>query len=204
VSADSTDDRSAEEVTAAKEAVLEAEHAPFVQAILDGSLPTSVVVAAMGDAAEEVRDAALSVARAAVSGDAASGKSADLLAALASAVDGEAGVASATRGKDLARGAVVALYGHLAATSLPADELAAREEALRRVLNALGSLGDDGCFVASRAAALLVDAVPEEQILSMVNEFNDQSPRRGRRRERAPSRGGVRRGAPEGPRRRLG
>jgi hypothetical protein len=110
VSADSTDDRSAEEVTAAKEAVLEAEHAPFVQAILDGSLPTSVVVAAMGDAAEEVRDAALSVARAAVSGDAASGKSSDLLAALASAVDGEAGVASATRGKDLARGAVVALY----------------------------------------------------------------------------------------------
>jgi len=175
VSADSTDDRSAEEVTAAKEAVLEAEHAPFVQAILDGSLPTSVVVAAMGDAAEEVRDAALSVARAAVSGDAASGKSADLLAALASAVDGEAGVASATRGKDLARGAVVALYGHLAATSLPADELAAREEALRRVLNALGSLGDDGCFVASRAAALLVDAVPEERILSMVNEFNTKA-----------------------------
>ena len=175
VSADSTDDRSAEEVTAAKEAVLEAEHAPFVQAILDGSLPTSVVVAAMGDAAEEVRDAALSVARAAVSGDAASGKSADLLAALASAVDGEAGVASATRGKDLARGAVVALYGHLAATSLPADELAAREEALRRVLNALGSLGDDGCFVASRAAALLVDAVPEPQILSMVNEFNTKA-----------------------------
>ena len=175
MSADSTDDRSAEEVTAAKEAVLEAEHAPFVQAILDGSLPTSVVVAAMGDAAEEVRDAALSVARAAVSGDAASGKSADLLAALASAVDGEAGVASATRGKDLARGAVVALYGHLAATSLPADELAAREEALRRVLNALGSLGDDGCFVASRAAALLVDAVPEPQILSMVNEFNTKA-----------------------------
>ena len=175
MSADSTDDRSAEEVTAAKEAVLEAEHAPFVQAILDGSLPTSVVVAAMGDAAEEVRDAALSVARAAVSGDAASGKSADLLAALASAVDGEAGVASATRGKDLARGAVVALYGHLAATSLPADELAAREEALRRVLNALGSLGDDGCFVASRAAALLVDAVPEAQILSMVNEFKTKA-----------------------------
>ena len=85
VSADSVDDRSADEVTAAKEAVLEAEHAPFVRAILEKSLSTSVVVAAMGDAAEEVRDAALSVARAAVSGDAANGKAADLLAALASA-----------------------------------------------------------------------------------------------------------------------
>ena len=170
MSADSVDDRSADEVTAAKEAVLEAEHAPFVQAILDGSLPTSVVVAAMGDAAEEVRDAALSVARAAVSGDAASGKSADLLAALAAAVDGEAGGAPATRGADLARGAVVALYGHLAATSLPAGD-AAREAALRRVLNALGSLGDDGSFVASRSAALLADAVSEEQALVMVESF---------------------------------
>ena len=167
VSADSVDDRSADEVTAAKEAVLEAEHAPFVQAILDGSLPTSVVVASMGDAAEEVRDAALSVARAAVSGDAASGKSADLLAALASAVDSEAGGAPGTRGSDLARGAVVALYGHLAATSLPAGD-AAREEALRRVLSALGSLGEDGCFVASRSAALLVDAMSEAELLSMV------------------------------------
>ena len=167
MSADSVDDRSADEVTAAKEAVLEAEHAPFVQAILDGSLPTSVVVASMGDAAEEVRDAALSVARAAVSGDAASGKSADLLAALASAVDSEAGGAPGTRGSDLARGAVVALYGHLAATSLPAGD-AAREEALRRVLSALGSLGEDGCFVASRSAALLVDAMSEAELLSMV------------------------------------
>ena len=157
-------------MTAAKEAVLEAEHAPFVRAILDKSLPTSVVVAAMGDAAEEVRDAALSVARAAVSGDAASGKSADLLAALAAAVDGEAGGAPATRGADLARGAVVALYGHLAATSLPAGD-AAREAALRRVLNALGSLGDDGSFVASRSAALLADAVSEEQALVMVESF---------------------------------
>ena len=170
MSADSVDDRSADEVTAAKEAVLEAEHAPFVQAILDKSLPTSVVVAAMGDAAEEVRDAALSVARAAVSGDAASGKSADLLAALAAAVDGEAGGAPATRGADLARGAVVALYGHLAATSLPAGD-AAREAALHRVLNALGSLGDDGSFVASRSAALLADAVSEEQALVMVESF---------------------------------
>ena len=167
VSADSVDDRSADEVTAAKEAVLEAEHAPFVRAILEKSLSTSVVVAAMGDAAEEVRDAALSVARAAVSGDAANGKAADLLAALASAVDGEAGGAPATRGADLARGAVVALYGHLAATSLPAGD-AAREGALRRVLSALGSLGDDGCFVASRSAALLVDALPEAELLATV------------------------------------
>ena len=50
---------------------------------------------------------------------------------------------------------------------------AAREAALHRVLNALGSLGDDGSFVASRSAALLADAVSEEQALVMVNEAYD-------------------------------
>ena len=118
MSADDVDERSAEEVTAAKEAVLEAQHLPFVQAILDGTLPTSHVVSFMGDASEEVREAALSVARAAVSGDAAAGKSAELLTALAKTVDG-AGDAPSTRSADLARGAVVALYAHLASTTLP-------------------------------------------------------------------------------------
>ena len=157
-------------MTAAKEAVLEAEHAPFVQAILDGSLPTSVVVAAMGDAAEEVRDAALSVARAAVSGDAASGKSADLLAALAAAVDGEAGGAPATRGADLARGAVVALYGHLAATSLPAGD-AAREAALRARPERARIARDDGELRGVAFGGALADAVSEEQALVMVESF---------------------------------
>ena len=172
MSADAADERSAEEVTAAKEAVLEVEHGPFVTAILDGTLPTSVVVAAMGDASEEVRDAALSVARAAVSGEAAAGKSDQLLTALASTVDG-AGDAAATRGADLARGAVVALYAHLAATTLPAGTDAKREEALRRVLSSLKNLNDDGCFVASRSAALLSDALGNDLIVNIEQLKNN-------------------------------
>ena len=166
MSADDVDERSAEEVTAAKEAVLEAEHLPFVQAILDGTLPTSHVVSFMGDASEEVREAALSVARAAVSGDAAAGKSAELLTALAKTVDG-AGDAPSTRSADLARGAVVALYAHLASTTLPPTPPTARVEALTRVLNALKCLGDDGCFVASRAASTLADALGDDLTLKI-------------------------------------
>ena len=88
-SADTVDERSADQIVAAKEAVLELPHAPFVAAVLDGSIATTGAVAAgLGDVAEEVRDAALSLARAAVSGDAAAGKSSEILSALAAAVPG--------------------------------------------------------------------------------------------------------------------
>ena len=80
-SADTVDERSADQIVAAKEAVLELPHAPFVAAVLDGSIATTAVAAGLGDVAEEVRDAALSLARAAVSGDAAAGKSSEILSA---------------------------------------------------------------------------------------------------------------------------
>ena len=86
-SAEDADDRAPDEIARAKERVLELDHAPFVAAVLDGTASTTAVFAALGDACDEVREAALSVARAAVSGDAAEGRADALASSLAAAVD---------------------------------------------------------------------------------------------------------------------
>ena len=64
-SANDADERSAADITKAKEAVLESDHASFVAAVVSGDIASSPVAVATGDVAEEVRVAALSVARAA-------------------------------------------------------------------------------------------------------------------------------------------
>ena len=155
-SADTVDERSADQIVAAKEAVLELPHAPFVAAVLDGSIATTAVAAGLGDVAEEVRDAALSLARAAVSGDAAAGKSSEILSALAAAVDAAVAdaAAPANRAEDHVRGAIVALYGHCANETFPAGD-AGREPALKRILASLRVLDDHGAFLASRSLASL-------------------------------------------------
>ena len=156
-SADTVDERSADQIVAAKEAVLELPHAPFVAAVLDGSIATTAVAAGLGDVAEEVRDAALSLARAAVSGDAAAGKSSEILSALAAAVDAavaDTPAAPANRAEDHVRGAIVALYGHCANETFPAGD-AGREPALKRILASLRVLDDHGAFLASRSLASL-------------------------------------------------
>ena len=156
-SANDADERSAADITKAKEAVLESDHASFVAAVVSGDIASSPVAVATGDVAEEVRVAALSVARAALSGDAAEGKSAEILSALAKMVEDKvvaAEAATQARSEDHRRGALVALYGHCASTSLPAGD-AGREPALKLILKSLGTLGDRGCFVAAPALAPL-------------------------------------------------
>ena len=156
-SANDADERSAADITKAKEAVLESDHASFVAAVVSGDIASSPVAVATGDVAEEVRVAALSAARAALSGDAAEGKSAEILSALAKMVEDNVVAAEAAtqdRSEDHRRGALVALYGHCASTSLPAGD-AGREPALKLILKSLGKLGDRGCFVAAPALAPL-------------------------------------------------
>lgn len=153
-SADTVDERSADQVTAAKDAILEADHAKFVAAVLEGTAATSVVAAALGDVADDVREAAISVARAALSGPAAAGKEAAILAALAQTIDADVaqGEQPLNRQEDHVRGALVALYGHCADATLPAGD-AARQPAMRRVVAALAVVGDHGAFVAAPTLA---------------------------------------------------
>ena len=153
-SADTVDERSADEVTAAKEKILEADHAAFVAAVLAGAADTSLVAAALGDVAEEVREAALSVARAALTGDAAAGNETAILAALEKAIDryADAGDEPKNRQEDHVRGAVISLYGHCANVGIPPGD-AKREEALKRLMRALRVVGNDGAFVAAAALA---------------------------------------------------
>ena len=172
-SAEDADDRTPDEIARAKERVLELDHAPFVAAVLDGTASTTAVFAALGDACDEVREAALSVARAAVSGDAAVGRADALASSLAAAVDALASSPPhAQRRDDLARGGLVALYLHCASALIPEGD-AAREPALKRALAALGSLGDEGCFVAARHLAPLVRGAEAETRLVLAKLRRD-------------------------------
>ena len=156
-SANDADERSAADITSAKEAVLESDHLAFVAAVVSGDIAASPVAVATGDVDDEVREAALSVARAALSGDAANGKASQILASLAKTVEDKVvatEASTAMRSEDHRRGALVALYGHCAATSLPSGD-ADRSAALELILKSLKSLGDHGCFVAAPAVAPL-------------------------------------------------
>ena len=156
-SANDADERSAADITNAKEAVLESDHLAFVAAVVSGDIAASPVAVATGDVDDEVREAALSVARAALSGDAANGKASQILASLAKMVEDKVvatEASTAMRSEDHRRGALVALYGHCAATSLPSGD-ADRSAALELILKSLKSLGDHGCFVAAPAVAPL-------------------------------------------------
>ena len=153
-SVDTVDERSTDQVTAAKDAILEADHEKFVAAVLSGSAATSAVAVGLGDVAEDVRDAAISVARAALTGPAATGNETAILDALAAAVDADAekGEQPVNRQEDHVRGAVVALYGHVANVGLPEGD-AGREAALKRIVRALKVVGDHGAFVAAPTLA---------------------------------------------------
>jgi elongation factor 3 len=156
-SAETVDERSDHQVTAAAEAIFEADHAKFVAAVLEGSADTSIVAGALGDVAENVRQAGISVARAALSGPAAAGKGDAILTALAKAVDADAakGEQPLNRAEDHVRGAIIALYGHCADTGIPKEDEARRELALKRIVKALHVVGDHGAFIAAPALAPL-------------------------------------------------
>jgi hypothetical protein len=77
------------QVEAHKELLQAASHADFVAAVLAGGVSSSqIALSGLGDPSEEIRETALSAARAACSGAAAAGKEAEILTALAANVDG--------------------------------------------------------------------------------------------------------------------
>lgn len=66
-SIETADERSAEEVAEAKEALLASDRGEFVDAVRSGKLISSKCAIGLGDVSEDIRDAALSVGRAALS-----------------------------------------------------------------------------------------------------------------------------------------
>jgi len=111
---------------------------------------------------EEVAHAARSVARAACLGDAAAGKTADVAAALAAAVDVfvRNDAPPCDHAQDRARGGVIALYAHVASAHFADDASPEREPALKRAMAAFRTLHDGGCYIAAKEIAPFARTLP--------------------------------------------
>lgn len=165
-SCETVDERSSEEVREAKEAMLASDKRAFATSASSGKFISTHVASGLGDVAEEIREAALMVGRAALSelksgggggdADAATGRAcADALGAFMEACGASE---PASHGEDHTRGGAMALYGH--AGQLFYDD-AGKIAAIEKIVEALKSVKDAGAFIGARAIGNLAADVRE-------------------------------------------
>ena len=166
-SVETQDEQSADEVREAKEATLASDRGEFIEGVEQGKFVGTKIANALGDVAGEVREAALSVGRAALSDLTDKARGAACAEALLGYLTGQGACEPMSHGEDNTHGAAIALYAH--AAQLFYDD-AGKVEAIKRIVEALRSVRDAGAFIGARAIGNLAADVREAAI-AMLGEL---------------------------------
>ena len=170
-SVETQDERSADEVREAKEATLASDRGEFIEGVEQGKFVGTKIANALGDVAVEVREAALSVGRAALSDLTDKARGAACAEALLGYLTGQGACEPMSHGEDNTHGAAIALYAH--AAQLFYDD-AGKVEAIKRIVEALRSVRDAGAFIGARAIGNLAADVREAAI-AMLGELKSKA-----------------------------
>ena len=171
-SIETADERSAEEVAEAKEALLASDRGEFVDAVRSGKLISSKCAIGLGDVSEDIRDAALSVGRAALSEVSdKEGVGRACVEALSTYLTGQGACEPTSHSEDHTHGGILAFYGH-AAQLFEDDE--GKVRAMTNMVAALKNVRDAGAFIGARALGnLAMDS--KDAAIAMVGDLQTKA-----------------------------
>ena len=162
-SAETADERDAEEIKDAVSSMLASDKAMFVKELTEGKFAATAICHGLGDVASEVREAALMVGRAALSE--VDGDGSKYVEALEAYLQSQCGGEPGSHAEDNTRGGIIALYGH-AAQVFCDDE--GKVRAIEKIVSALSGVKDNGAFIGARSIGNLAADVRERAIEMLI------------------------------------